>query len=74
VDDVAGAIDAVTRLDTLPRTSIRVAFVRRFTSRAMAQHYVNIYTALARKARLPALGQVVAGCTEENACRVPDLV
>ncbi|CAE6815834.1 Phosphatidyl-myo-inositol mannosyltransferase [Paraburkholderia nemoris] len=61
VDDVAGAVDAVTRLDALSRTEVRAAFVRRFTSRAMAQHYMNLYTALVQTAGAPALGQVVAG-------------
>jgi glycosyltransferase involved in cell wall biosynthesis len=61
VDDVAGAVAAVSRLDALSRTAIRAAFVRRFTSMTMAQHYLNIYTALAQTARPPALRQVVAG-------------
>jgi glycosyltransferase involved in cell wall biosynthesis len=61
VDDVAGAVDAVSRLDMLSRTEIRAAFVRRFTSRTMAQHYLNIYTALARTARPSALHQVAGG-------------
>jgi hypothetical protein len=74
VDDVPEAVDAATRLDTLSRTAIRAAFVRSFTSRAMAQHYVNIYPALARTARPPALRQVVAGCTEANACGVLNIV
>jgi glycosyltransferase involved in cell wall biosynthesis len=57
VDDVTGAVDAVTRLDMLSRTAIRAAFAHRFTARAMAQHYMNIYTALAH----PALRQAVVG-------------
>jgi hypothetical protein len=61
VGDAAGTADAVTRLDTLSRAAIQAAFVRSFTSRAMAQHYMNIYTALAQTARPPALRQVVAG-------------
>jgi glycosyltransferase involved in cell wall biosynthesis len=61
VDDVAGAVDAVTRLDTLSRAEIRAAFVRRFTSRTMAQHYMSIYSALVQTSRPPALRQVAAG-------------
>jgi glycosyltransferase involved in cell wall biosynthesis len=48
VEDVSGEVDAVTRLDALSRTDIRAAFMRRFTSMTMAQHYVDIYTSLAR--------------------------
>jgi len=61
VDDVPAAIDAVARLDALSRTEIRAAFLRRFSSISMAQHYVNIYTALAQTARPSALHQVAAG-------------
>ncbi|MGF6782240.1 glycosyltransferase family 4 protein [Paraburkholderia sp. GAS334] len=61
VDDVTGAVDAVTRLDMLSRTEIRAAFVHRFTARAMAQHYMNIYTALVQTAGSPALRQAVVG-------------
>ncbi|SOE98024.1 Glycosyltransferase involved in cell wall bisynthesis [Burkholderia sp. OK233] len=61
VDDVAGAVAAVTRLDALSRTEIRAVFVHRFTSRTMAQHYMNIYTALAHTATPLPLHQVVAG-------------
>ncbi|CAB3773401.1 N-acetyl-alpha-D-glucosaminyl L-malate synthase [Paraburkholderia humisilvae] len=58
VDDVPAAVDAVTRLDTLARAEIRAAFVRGFTSMIMAQHYVNIYAALAHEAKPSALRQV----------------
>jgi hypothetical protein len=61
VDDVTGAVDAVTRLDMLSRTEIRAAFVHRFTARAMAQHYMSIYTALVQTAGSPALRQAVVG-------------
>lgn len=61
VEDVPGAVDAVTRLDALSRTDIRAAFIRRFTSMTMAQHYMDIYTSLARAAGPPTLRQVVAG-------------
>jgi glycosyltransferase involved in cell wall biosynthesis len=61
VADVPGAVDAVTRLDALSRTEIRAAFMRRFTSRTMAQHYMNIYSALVQTAKPPTLRQVVAG-------------
>ncbi|MEZ0605674.1 glycosyltransferase family 4 protein [Paraburkholderia sp. IW21] len=61
VEDVSAAVDAVTRLDALSRTDIRAAFVRRFTSMIMAQHYMDIYTSLARTAGSPALRQVGAG-------------
>jgi glycosyltransferase involved in cell wall biosynthesis len=61
VDDVPGAVDAVTRLDALSRTEIRAAFLRRFTSMTMAQHYIDLYASLARTAAPPTLRQVVAG-------------
>jgi glycosyltransferase involved in cell wall biosynthesis len=61
VDDVPGAVDAVTRVEALSRAKIRAAFMRRFTSIAMAQHYVNIYTSLAEAAGSPTLRQVAAG-------------
>jgi glycosyltransferase involved in cell wall biosynthesis len=61
VDDVPAAVDAVARLDALSRTEIRAAFLRRFTSMTMAQHYMTIYSALAQTARPPALHQVATG-------------
>jgi glycosyltransferase involved in cell wall biosynthesis len=61
VEDVPGAVDAVTRLDALSRTDIRAAFIRRFTSMTMAQHYMDIYTSLARATGPTTLRQVVAG-------------
>ncbi len=53
VEDVSGAVDAVTRLDALSQTDIRAAFMRRFTSMTVAQHYMDIYTSLAWTASPP---------------------
>lgn len=61
VDDVPGAVDAVTRLAALSRTDIRAAFLRRFTSVTMAQRYINVYAALAQTAGSQPLRQVGAG-------------
>jgi glycosyltransferase involved in cell wall biosynthesis len=61
VDDVPGAVDAVTRLAALSRTEIRATFLRRFTSMIMAQRYVSIYAALAQTAGSQPLRQVGAG-------------
>lgn len=50
VDDVAGAVDALTRIDALSRPVIRKHFSRRFSARLMAQHYVDVYIRLLRAA------------------------
>jgi glycosyltransferase involved in cell wall biosynthesis len=62
VDDVRGAVGAVARLDALSRTEIRARFMRRFTSKTMAQHYMNVYTALIQTARPPQLRQGSRSC------------
>jgi glycosyltransferase involved in cell wall biosynthesis len=45
-EDVEGAVDALTRLDTLSRTGIRARFEERFSAHAMARNYVTTYTEL----------------------------
>jgi glycosyltransferase involved in cell wall biosynthesis len=47
VEDVEGAVAAVTKLDTLFRPTIRSRFEERFSARAMAREYVKIYEELA---------------------------
>ena len=51
VTDVAGAADAVGRLDTLYRPTIRARFEERFSARAMARDYLKIYGQLARQGK-----------------------
>jgi glycosyltransferase involved in cell wall biosynthesis len=46
VDDIAGAVDAVGRLDELDRAAVREAFERRFGVERMARDYVNVYARL----------------------------
>lgn len=46
VDDVAGAVGALTRLDALSRAVIRKHFSGRFSARLMAQRYVDVYVRL----------------------------
>ena len=47
VNDVAGAVAAVGKLDRLFRPSIRSRFEERFSARAMALEYVRLYQELA---------------------------
>jgi glycosyltransferase involved in cell wall biosynthesis len=61
VDDVRGAVGAVERLDALSRTEIRAEFIRRFTSKTMAQRYVDIYATLVQTARPPKLRRIMRG-------------
>ncbi|TXL74112.1 glycosyltransferase family 4 protein [Vineibacter terrae] len=49
VEDEVGAVAAVQRLPTLSRTGIRRQFERRFTARRMAEDYLHVYGALARR-------------------------
>jgi glycosyltransferase involved in cell wall biosynthesis len=51
VDDEAGAAAAVERLDELDRTQVRETFDRRFTSRRMAEDYVELYEELCEPQR-----------------------
>jgi glycosyltransferase involved in cell wall biosynthesis len=46
VEDPVGAIAAVSRLDTLPRASVRARFEQRFTARRMATDYLATYREL----------------------------
>jgi glycosyltransferase involved in cell wall biosynthesis len=47
VEDEAGAIGAVDRLEQLSRAKIRQQFEKRFTARRMAQDYLAVYRSLA---------------------------
>ena len=47
VEDIAGAVAAVEKLDRLFRPSIRSRFEERFSAGAMAREYVRIYQTLA---------------------------
>ncbi len=51
VEDVEGAVAAVTRLETLSRAKVRQRFEQRFTSRRMAEDYINVYRSLAGEER-----------------------
>jgi glycosyltransferase involved in cell wall biosynthesis len=48
VEDEISAVAAVNRLHLLPRTRVRQRFEERFTSRRMAQQYVDVYQSLIR--------------------------
>ena len=51
VEDVEGAIAAVSRLHTLDRTRVRRRFEERFTARRMAMDYLDVYRTLAGEDR-----------------------
>ena len=63
VDDVDGAVDALSRLDELSRDEIRAQFERRFTSDVMASNYVSAYESLidARRPTRRTLRSVAVG-------------
>jgi glycosyltransferase involved in cell wall biosynthesis len=46
VEDVAGAVDALGRLDRLDRATIRGTFLRRFSIVRMVQDYIAVYDQL----------------------------
>jgi glycosyltransferase involved in cell wall biosynthesis len=50
VNDIAGAVDALGRLGKLDRGTVRATFEKRWTSRRMAEDYVNVYQSLIDKA------------------------
>jgi glycosyltransferase involved in cell wall biosynthesis len=60
-EDVQGAVGALRRLDELSRTEIRAQFERRFSSKTMAQNYVDGYSTLIEATRRPVLRQVAVG-------------
>ena len=45
VDSVEEAVEAVARTGTLPRTGVRACFEERFTSRHMAEDYLDLFKA-----------------------------
>jgi glycosyltransferase involved in cell wall biosynthesis len=49
VQDEAGAIAAVARLETLSRPAVRQGFLARFTARRMAQDYLTLYQNCAQR-------------------------
>ncbi|MGH6950908.1 MAG: glycosyltransferase family 4 protein, partial [Vitreimonas sp.] len=51
VHSIDEAVRAVSRLDTLPRTSVRDTFEARFTADRMADDYLEIYRLLAARRR-----------------------
>jgi glycosyltransferase involved in cell wall biosynthesis len=51
VEDEIGAVAAVNRLARVPRAGVRRRFEERFTSRRMAQQYVEAYKAVIRASR-----------------------
>ena len=51
VEDEAGALGALGRLEQLSRAHIRRRFEERFTARRMANDYVSVYGALIKAAR-----------------------
>jgi glycosyltransferase involved in cell wall biosynthesis len=57
VDDIDQAVAAVDKLHTIDRKKVRATFDRRFTSRRMAEDYVDVYEELAQPVcRLRAVG------------------
>ncbi len=50
VNDIDGAVDALGKLDKLDRGTVRATFEKRWTSRRMAEDYVNVYQSLIDKA------------------------
>jgi len=61
VEDELSAIAAVKRLDTLSRAKVRRAFETRFSSKVMADRYVQSYEELLRQKRRTVLREVNAG-------------
>ncbi|HET9018518.1 MAG TPA: glycosyltransferase family 4 protein [Acetobacteraceae bacterium] len=57
VEDVAGAVAALSRIDRLDRGAIRRRFEERWSARRMAEDYLDLYRRLAHAAR-PALRAV----------------
>jgi glycosyltransferase involved in cell wall biosynthesis len=51
VDDIEAAVAAVDKVHTLDRARVRATFDRRFTSRRMAEDYVDLYEELAQPVR-----------------------
>lgn len=51
VNDIDEAVAAVGKIHTLDRARVRATFDRRFTSRRMAEDYVDLYETLAQPAR-----------------------
>ncbi len=46
VEDEAGAVAALAKLDQLPRDQVRRRFEQRFTARRMAEDYLDVYRAV----------------------------
>jgi glycosyltransferase involved in cell wall biosynthesis len=60
VEDVKSAVGSLQRLGELSRAEIRAQFERRFSSKTMAQNYVDSYAALIASTRRPILRSVAA--------------
>lgn len=52
VEDEIGAVSAIKKLNQLPRSNIRHHFERHFTSKIMAQNYINSYHKVIREKNL----------------------
>jgi glycosyltransferase involved in cell wall biosynthesis len=53
VNDIDEAVGAVGKIHTLDRARVRATFDRRWTSRRMAEDYIDVYEELAENARRP---------------------
>ncbi|UDG82028.1 glycosyltransferase family 4 protein [Candidatus Vallotia cooleyia] len=60
VEDELSAVAAVNQLHTLSRSGVRAAFEARFTSKVMAQRYVDSYKELLRRSRLTSLREIAS--------------
>jgi hypothetical protein len=73
VDDVAGAVAAVEKLDWLDRNMIRARFEQRFTARRMAKDYLAAYDwlepALEKQASAPVVRYGVRAAAYGNRLR-----
>ncbi len=53
VDDIGGAVEAVSEASKLDRSRIRCTFEARFSAETMARNYLRIYERLTAEGRLP---------------------
>ena len=62
VESEAEAVAAIGKVRQLDRRRIRATFEQRFTSRQMAQEYVETYVRLAQDVLIPARSASLKGC------------
>jgi glycosyltransferase involved in cell wall biosynthesis len=67
VEDVDGAIAAVSRLGELRRTEVRRRFEARFSALAMARRYLDVYAAVSLPSRIAARQATPGGRTNRFA-------